>query len=113
MINETNETKCSCNRLCVVSLGLAAGVVWGLSALLLGLLAWHFHHGVALVEMFGTFYIGYGPTLMGSLIGAVWAFIGAFIGGAIFALIYNACCKCCKCCKCCLMCHKKPDIKTP
>ena len=37
----------------------------------------------------GRIYIGYNISLMGSFIGAVWAFIDGLIGGFLFAWIYN------------------------
>jgi hypothetical protein len=37
----------------------------------------------------GHLYRGYSLTVAGSLIGAVWAFFDALIGGAIFAWLYD------------------------
>jgi hypothetical protein len=37
----------------------------------------------------GRFYIGYNVIPPGSVIGMVWGFFDAFIGGAIFAWLYN------------------------
>lgn len=37
----------------------------------------------------GHFYRGYNLTVPGSLIGGVWAFFDALIGGAVFAWLYN------------------------
>jgi hypothetical protein len=34
-------------------------------------------------------YIGYEPTLLGAITGAVWAFVDAFILGVLVAWIYN------------------------
>ncbi|MBC8342630.1 MAG: bacteriophage holin [Bacteroidetes bacterium] len=39
--------------------------------------------------LIGKVYRGYNISLMGSLIGFVWAFFDGLIGGAIFAWLYN------------------------
>jgi hypothetical protein len=41
------------------------------------------------MRLLGDFYRGFTVTPMGSLIGTVWAFFDALIGGAIFAWVYN------------------------
>jgi len=33
--------------------------------------------------------VGYSATIVGILIGAVWGFIDAFIGGVVLAWLYN------------------------
>jgi len=76
-------------RLSVKGLGLAFGLVWSLSVLFIGLLAWLFAWGMPVVEILGTVYIGYEASLIGVIIGAVWGFVDGFIGGVIFAWIYN------------------------
>ena len=55
--------------LSIKGLGLALGLTWGAGLFLLGLagsLGW----GRPLVEVLGSVYLGYGPSLNGSLIGA-------------------------------------------
>jgi hypothetical protein len=69
--------------------GLAAGILWGLAVLVTGLMAALFGYGKMFVDVVGSFYIGYQPTMTGSLIGGVWGFFDALIGGFIFALLYN------------------------
>jgi hypothetical protein len=39
--------------------------------------------------MIGKIYIGYNISAAGSLIGLIWGFVDALIGGAIFAWLYN------------------------
>ena len=98
---------CACNKLHVLSLGLALGVVWGLSVFLIGLLAMT-GYGMELVKLLGSFYIGYAATIGGSLIGLVYGFFDGLIGGAIVAWLYNCfSAKTSKPCKCC-----KPESKT-
>ena len=42
-----------------------------------------------MAEMIGSFYIGFGPTLGGALIGALWGFAVGFVFFALAASIYN------------------------
>ena len=77
------------NKLCPKALGLSFGVMWGLSVLIMGLLAHHFMYGVHVVEAVGALYIGYGPSLLGSFIGGIIGFANAFISGFLLAWLYN------------------------
>ncbi|STY28696.1 Uncharacterised protein [Legionella wadsworthii] len=86
-------------RLSPIALGLALGVLWGISILLMGILSYFYHYGQSFVVAVGTLYPGYAPTIMGSFIGAVIAFIDAFIAGFILGWLYNLFCSCrCVCC---------------
>ena len=76
-------------KLCPKALGLSFGVMWGLSVLIVGLLAHHFMYGAHFVETMGTLYIGYGPSVLGCFIGGLIGFVNAFIGGYILAWLYN------------------------
>jgi hypothetical protein len=72
----------------VKGVALALGVSCAIYMLLLGwagMLGW----GADIVNTIGTFYIGFAPTLLGGIIGAVWGFLDGAIGGAIIAIIYN------------------------
>lgn len=77
-------------RLDLKALALAGGVLWSAGILLLGLAAWLFDWGTALVTLFASLYVGYAPTLAGSFIGAAWGFIDGLVCGAAFAWLYNA-----------------------
>ena len=77
------------NKLSVKGLALAGGVLWSFYTLLIGLAAWLFNWGTGLVSVMASLYIGFSPTLAGSLIGAAWAFIDGVIGGAVIAWVYN------------------------
>jgi hypothetical protein len=70
-------------------LGIAAGIAYGLCIFLLGLMATFTEMGTVLVNTLGTAYIGYAPTVVGSVIGGIWAFIDAFVFVYIAAWIYN------------------------
>ena len=76
-------------RICPKAFGLALGVLWGLSVLLIGLMAHHLMYGVHFVEAVGTLYIGYAPSILGSILGAIMGFIDAFISGYLLAWLYN------------------------
>ena len=72
-----------------LSLGLAFGIIWGVGAFLLGLGAWLLNWGTPVVELISSVYIGYSASLVGSLLGLVWGFADAFIGGVLIAWLYN------------------------
>ena len=71
-----------------VPLGIAIGVLWAVYVFCIGITAM-FNWGTGLVGPLGSLYIGYGPSIFGAIIGAVWAFVDGLIAGAIIAWIYN------------------------
>lgn len=76
-------------KLNVQGVGLAAGMTWALGCLLIGLSALAFGYGKEFVEAVGKFYIGYAPTGVGIFVGMLWGFADAYVGGIIFAWLYN------------------------
>ena len=76
-------------KLNIKAFALACGLLWAVSLLILTW--WLIIRDGATGDMLfiGKFYIGYNLSPLGSLIGAVWAFFDALIGGAIFAWLYN------------------------
>jgi hypothetical protein len=56
-------------KLCPVSLGLSLGLTWGLSVLIMGLVAHVYAYGKPFVAAVGALYIGYHPSISGSIIG--------------------------------------------
>lgn len=71
--------------------GVASGVMGAFMMLSLGM-AWmmNWGAGVANVGQFiASFYVGFNPTVLGILVGAVWGFLDLGIGGLIFAWVYN------------------------
>lgn len=93
MSNCTNRSK-----LGVFALAMAIGISSGLGMLLLGLLGHFFQSGLSII----TLYIGFEPmqvlSVMGAIIGGLWAFVEGAIWGAIIAALYNKC-LCCPVCK--------------
>jgi hypothetical protein len=69
--------------------GIAFGIVYAVVFFLYGALSALFGWGAAFAEMIGSFYVGFGPTLVGSLIGAVWGFAIGFVFFALGAWLYN------------------------
>jgi len=69
--------------------GLAGGIFWGVSLFLLTIISvFTGFAGDVLVLLKGV-YIGYDITLLGSVIGLIYAFLDGFIGCYIFIWIYN------------------------
>ena len=76
------------NKLSPNALGIAIGILWAAYTLFCGITAM-FGWGVALVEAISSLYIGYGPSIPGAFIGAIWGFIDGYIAGVVIAWIYN------------------------
>jgi hypothetical protein len=73
----------------VISLGVALGITAALMTFIIGLTTAIFGWGILVVQVLATLFIGYEPTFVGSISGAVWAFVDFFIAGVIFAWLYN------------------------
>ena len=76
-------------KLHAIRFGIAFGIVYAAVFFLWGMLAALFGWGGAMAEMIGSFYAGFGPTLGGAVIGAVWGFAVGFVFFAPAAAIYN------------------------
>ncbi len=76
-------------KLNVKAFGLTSAMLWGFGLFLLTW--WLIVRGKASGEetLIGLFYVGYRVTPLGSVIGLAWALADGFIGGAIFAWLYN------------------------
>jgi hypothetical protein len=75
-------------KLNVKALAVALGASWAICVLFVGW-ASMFGWGTKFVDMMAAVYIGFAPTFLGAVIGAIWAFIDGAIGGAIIAFVYN------------------------
>jgi hypothetical protein len=67
----------------------SCGLIWGVG---LPLLTWWIiaFEGPSLEPTWlGRVYRGYSLTFVGSLYGALWAFVDGVVGGALFAWVYN------------------------
>jgi len=76
------------SELHITKFGIAGGTTWALGVLCLGLLG-TYGFQTPVIGAIGSIYIGFSATFLGSIIGALWAFVDGFIGCAIFAWIYN------------------------
>ena len=81
--NETHST------LGVISFGLALGTAWAIGVVLLTVVAGLFGWGVALAAVLQSLYLGYGPSFVGDIAGAVWGFVDGFLFGILIAWLYN------------------------
>ena len=70
-------------------LGVAGGIVWGVSLFITTLIAMYWDYGVDFLNIFGGLYPGYEISIVGSFIGLICGFIDAFIGFFVLAWIYN------------------------
>ena len=67
---------------------ITCGAIWGVGMFALGI-AGMYGWGATIVNIIGSVYKGFAPTLGGSVAGGIWGFIDGAIGGYIFAWLYN------------------------
>lgn len=77
------------NKIDIKAFSISIGATFSLGMFLLGIISM-FGWGTALIEPISSLYIGYAPTILGSVIGAIWGFFDGAIGGLIFAYLYNS-----------------------
>ena len=68
---------------------LTCGVIWGVGLLAITWWIIAFEGATGDPTFIGRVYRGYSISALGSLIGLLWAFADGFVGGAIFAWLYN------------------------
>lgn len=76
-------------KLDVKAFGLACGALWGGSMLIAGLIDTVSTWGDAWGEVAASIYLGYTPTVSGSIIIGIWGFVTAGIWGLVLAWLYN------------------------
>jgi hypothetical protein len=76
-------------RLNVKAVGLSFGLVWGLGLFFVTWWIIAFEGATGDITLIGLIYRGYSISPLGSLIGLLWAFADGFVGGLIFAWLYN------------------------
>ncbi|MFA6118536.1 MAG: bacteriophage holin [Parachlamydiales bacterium] len=76
------------NKLNVKAFSLTCAITWSLALLVLAWIS-AFGWGIRDVSMLAGLYLGYKATFFGGIIGALWGFFDAGIGGFIFSSIYN------------------------
>lgn len=73
-------------------LGLAIGITAAIYVVFQGAAAGLFGWGTAAVQLLSSYYLGYAPTVVGSIIGGIWAFVDGWIFGALVGYFYNKFC---------------------
>jgi hypothetical protein len=76
-------------KLDVKAFAIACGIIWGAAMFSIGVIDIFTSWGDAMGKLMATLYFGYKPTLLGSIIGGLWGFMDAGIGGACLAGLYN------------------------
>ena len=68
---------------------ITGAIWWGIPILLLGLLGTFFSYGLPMITVLSSVYLGYAPTIKGSLIGTLWAMVDMYIGVWLFIWCYE------------------------
>lgn len=76
-------------KLDVKAFALACGILWGVGLFALTWWIIAFDGITRDITIIGRLYRGYTISPAGSLLGLAYGFVDAFIGGAIFAWLYN------------------------
>lgn len=76
-------------KLDIRAFALSCALVWGLGLFLATWWIIGFDGASTDPTLLGKLYRGYSVTPAGSVIGLVWGFFDALLGGAIFAWLYN------------------------
>jgi len=76
-------------KLNIKAFSLSCGIIWGLGLFCITWWIIAFEGATGDPTLIGRLYRGYTISPMGSVIGLVWAFFDALVGGAIFAWLYN------------------------
>lgn len=76
-------------KLNVKAYALACGVLWGGGLLLVGVLDTFTVWADPLGKAVATVYLGYTPTILGSVIIGIFGFVNAWIGGLLLSWLYN------------------------
>jgi hypothetical protein len=76
------------NKCQPLALGVAIGVLWAFYVFCVGITAM-FGWGGAVVTLLSSLYIGYSASIVGAIIGAIWAIVDGFFAGVVIAWIYN------------------------
>jgi len=77
-------------RLDTRAFALTCGLIWGLGLLVLTWWVMLFEGATRDMLLIGHLYRGYNISPAGSVIGMLWGLADGFVGGAVFAWLYNA-----------------------
>lgn len=88
-----------CTSFCCCKLAVAIGLTGAIFTFIIGILGWLFGFGVEAIQASASMHPGFSPTFLGSIIGAVWAFVELFIfvivAGFIYCKLVKICSKSC------------------
>ena len=73
----------------IKAFSLTFGLIFSIAVIILSLKVMLLGGGAGLVALLGEFYIGYSVSLIGTIMGAIWAFVDGVILGVLFTLIHN------------------------
>ncbi len=76
-------------QLQATAFGLAGGVLWGVSVLLMTLVSAFTGYASLFLHILMEIYPGFEVTLLGAIIGLGYAFVDGFLGGFVLAWLYN------------------------
>jgi len=76
-------------KLDVRAFAIACSLIWGFGLFFLTWWIIMFDGPTGEVTLIGRLYRGYSISPTGSVIGLLWALLDGFVGGAIFAWLYN------------------------
>ena len=76
-------------KLDVRAFAIACSLIWGFGLFFLTWWIIMFDGATGEVTLIGRLYRGYSISPTGSVIGLLWALLDGFVGGAIFAWLYN------------------------
>lgn len=79
-------------KLNIKAMAIASGLLWGIGLFVMTWWLIAFEGASDDPTWIGKFYRGYTISPMGSMIGLLWSIPDAFIGGAVFAWMYNMFC---------------------
>ena len=77
------------DKLNKTAVGLATGIVWGVSIFLLTVMVMSRDGTKEMLMKLHRIYIGYSVTLQGAIIGLIYGFINGFVVGWFWASLYN------------------------
>jgi len=73
----------------VKAFALTCALIWGFGLFVLTWWVIAFDGSTGVVPLISQVYRGYSISPLGSVVGLVWGFVDALIGGAVFAWLYN------------------------
>jgi hypothetical protein len=76
-------------KLDVRAFAITCSLIWGFGLFFLTWWIIMFDGPTGEVTLIGHLYRGYSISPMGSVIGLLWALVDGFVGGAVFAWLYN------------------------